>query len=221
MPFSGDVVKYVIGGACGSDTWSVGFYQQLTGLSGVPTPTQMNAAALFRLNGFNTIVWNPASNALKVPNASGVLLSTCRSYLYQGGVLTAQGAGAISSVAGTAGSPTPFYVALCCSLLTNTPGRSGRGRVYLPLTGSGFSGTTGQITNAFAPWVANLATMLSGFGPDDTQFPGDPASHAVILSNKTAAVHPITSVRADSIPDTQHGRTRRITATSTASSAVT
>ena len=206
MAYSGDVVKYVIGGACASDTWSTGVWQDLAGLTGTPTPSQMNAAAASRLSGFNSLVWGLVTQGLKAVNASGITLATCKSYLYRNGVLTAQGAASITPSAGSATPGSPFYTALCVSTLTNTPGRSGRGRMYLPITAYGISPTTGQYTNSAAGLITSMASWLTGFGPDDNLFPGDPASHAVVLSQLKGQVHPITSIRADSLPDTQHGR---------------
>jgi hypothetical protein len=215
MPYSGDVVKYVVGGAIGSDQWSIGAYQRLNGLSSNPTPTQMNTAALARLNGFNTIVWSAATAGLKSVNATGVALSIIKSYLYRGGVLTAQGNAAITAVPGTGSANLPFFTALCCSLLTNTPGRSGRGRLYLPFTAGALTATGGQTNiGSLSQYAGNVASWLSGLGGNDNLYPGDPTSAAVVLSNTKSAVYDVVTTRIDSIPDTQHGRTRKDVAAS-------
>jgi hypothetical protein len=220
MPYSGDVVKYVVGGACGSDNWSIGVYQQLTGLSSVPTPTQMNAAAAWQLGGFNTIIWGGTNNYLKAVNGSGVTLTTCKAYLYQNGVLTAQGVGSQTSSAGTGTAGQPFYTALCCSLLTAAPGRSGRGRIYLPYTGAAMVVTNGQLASSQQNLVTAVASWLTGMGGNTTLYPGTPTCSIVVLSQKTGLVHNVTTVRADSQPDTQHGRTRKQVASSTWSATV-
>jgi hypothetical protein len=217
---NGDYVKYVIGGACGSDTWSIGLWQKLTGMSSTPTPAQMNAAALFRLNGFKTLVWTPASVPLAGLNATGVNLATAKAYLYRNGVLSAQGTASITASAGTSTRFMPFYTALCVSLLTNTPGRSGRGRVYLPYTGATINGTTGQSSDTLTTIANNFASMATGYGPDDNGFPGDPTSELEVVSSTHATSAKVVSVRIDSIPDTQHGRTRKVVATSTATASV-
>jgi hypothetical protein len=121
---------------------------------------------------------------------------------------------------GTSAVPVPFYVSMCASLLTNQPGRSGRGRMYLPLTGSGFNAGTGQMTLTLGTMASNVALFLTGLGPDDNTFPGDPTSEADVVSITHGLSNKITTVRIDSIPDTQHGRTRRVTATATGSASV-
>lgn len=219
-PPAGDYVKYVIGGTIASDTWSIGICQSLTGLSGVPTPSQMNAAALVRLNGFNTAVWSLATSGLKLLNGAGVSLVNCKSYLYRGGVLSAQGTAAITPVPGTGSPGLPFYTAMCVSLLTDRPGRSGRGRLYLPATAAAVSATTGQFTTNLSGLATAVAGVLTAYGPDDNGYPGDPASVAAVVSNTHGLLTEIQSIRIDTLPDTQHGRTRHDTATSVYSATV-
>jgi len=215
MPYpSGDIVKYVIGGTAASDTWSIGIWQSLSGLTGTPTPAQMNAAALSRLNGFNTGVWSAATNPLKSANSPAVALGFCKSYLYRSGVLTAQGSSAITPVPGAATYTIPLFSAMCTTLLTGVAGRSYRGRLYLPLTGVVASSTTGQIGATQQGIITNLGSILTGYGPDDNLYPGDPTSFAGVLSQSRGAITKIQSLRADSLYDTQHGRTNKDVATS-------
>lgn len=221
MPYpSGDVVKYVVGGGAASDTWSIGVWQSLTGLGGNPTPAQMNSAALSRLNGFDTAVWSASLGPLKAENSPAMNLSFCKSYLYRNGVLTAQGVGNKTAVPGGATTLLPLFTAICFTLLTGISGRSYRGRVYLPATGIVGSSTTGQIATTHQQLATNLGLWLGGFAPDDTSFPGDPTTYAGVLSQTKAAITKITSVRADSLYDTQHGRTNKDVAASVWSASV-
>jgi hypothetical protein len=216
MPFpSGDIIKYVMGGAVGSDDWSVGIWQTVSGLSSNPTTTQMNADVLATLTSFNTGLWSAATAGQKTVNASGTLLSTGKSYLYRAGSLTRQGTASITAVAGTSATILPFFTAMCCSLLTDTAGRSGRGRIYLPLTAGALLASTGQMNiGSLTSYATNVAAWLTGLNVTNTNFPGTPTMQCVVFSKTLGQTFPITTVRIDSIPDTQHGRTRKDIATS-------
>jgi hypothetical protein len=206
----GDLVKYVIGGSVPGDTWSIGFWQQLTGLTSNPTQAQMDAAALFRLNGFDSVAWSAAGVTVKGVAHSGTFLSFCKAALYRNGVLTQNGSGTKTPVAGTGGGLHPNYVALVVTLRTASAGRSHRGRVYLPATGVPISASTGRINTNAQPYADGIAAFLTGLGPDDVGFPGDPASHAVVVSRTTAVASNITSVSIDDKPDTQRGRENKL-----------
>lgn len=215
MVVTAPYVRYVIGGSCGSDVWSIGITERLASLSGAPSITQMNATAADTLASFNSFVWNNASTGLKLFNASGVTLSSCKTYAYNSGGLVGQGSASITPVAGAAAANVPFFTAMCVTLLTAFPGRSGRGRTYLPLTGCSANATTGRMATDLSSVVSGFAAFLGGFGPDDSFMPGDPASHAAVLSQKTSSLHDITSVRADNLFDTQRGRVNKLTAGAT------
>lgn len=222
MPYpSGDVIKYVVGGAIASDDWSCGVWQTVSGLTGNPTTTQMNTDALATLNVFNNDVWSAATAGQKTVNASGTLLSTIKSYLYRNGVLTRQGTASITAVAGTGTAVLPFYTAMCCSLLTDTAGRSGRGRIYLPFTAGALLAATGQMNiGALSGYATNVAAFLTALNTNNTNFPGTPTQQVVVLSKTLGNTFPVTTVRIDSIPDTQHGRTRKDIASSVGTHAV-
>jgi hypothetical protein len=182
----------------------------------------MNAEAAAYLTSFNTAVWSASTAGQKTVNASGVSLSTMKTYLYRSGVLTRQGQASITAVVGTGTAILPFYSSMCCSLLTETAGRSGRGRVFLPFTAGALLAATGQMNvGSLSSYAGNVATWLSGINIDDSTFPGTPTVRVQVLSKTTATSHDVTSTRIDSLPDTQHGRTRKDLATAVGTGTVT
>lgn len=212
-PPVGDYIKYVVGGAVASDSWTVSHSQQLGGLTGIPTPTVMNALASTVLGAFNTTYWNPSTNKGASLCNTGTNLATLKAYLYRNGVLSAQGAAAIAPVAGTSGTALPNYVAMCVSLLSNMPGKSGRGRMYLPATGAAIAAATGQYSSTLTAILTNLASYLDGINAVLSPLPGSPSGACAVVSNTHGLMNPVTSIRTDSLPDTQHGRTRKDIAT--------
>lgn len=208
-----DLVNYRFGGTCGGDTWSVGFWASLAGLSGVPSPAQANADCAAVLTAFDGDVWSAATNPWKVRVAVGMTLASATSHFYSGGVLTAAGSATIAPVAGTGTNPQPVYVSRCVTLLTGRAGRSYRGRVYMPANGAPPSGTTFQ----YVSWINELNNLATFFrnvlSADTTDLPGDPTLTPVVVSRTQAAATQIIALRMDSIPDTQHGRESRFVPT--------
>jgi hypothetical protein len=212
---TGDLLRIQVGGAVPSDTWSCSFWFTLAGLGGTPTPTQMNTAAQSFLAGFNTTFWNVATNPWKGFCSTGTSLSTSKSYLYRGGLLVANGSGAITAVAGGAGAVLPNYVARCVTTLTAQPGRSRRGRFFLPCTGATVAGATGLFATVSGA-LSNLAGQLghsSGAQSSGYFFGGSEVATYAVVSATHGYATPITTLRCDNIPDTQHGRENKLIAT--------
>ena len=219
---SGDFCKYVVGGAVASDDWSVGVWVNVSGLTALPSVAQMNGNASALLTAFNNDIWSAATAGQKTVNASGCSLSTIKTYLYRDGVLVRQGTASITAVAGTSATVLPFFTAMCCSLLTETAGRSGRGRIYLPMTAGALLATTGQMNvGSLSSYAGNVATWLSALSTDEGTWPGDPAMRVCVLFKTHSDFHFVTSTRIDSLVDTQHGRTRKDLATSVGTGTVT
>lgn len=218
MP-SGDILRIVVGGKMGADTWSIGSWRLYSGMTGTPTPAQMNANAAAWLGTFNSLVWSPASGGLKLINQLGVDLSTCTTYMYRAGQLAAQGTASQTAVAGSAGSSHPGYVACAVTTLTNAAGRSKRGRIFIPVQSGTIDANSLQFSGGISTVVTNLASwMATG---TDTTLPGSPTGSPIVLSRTTSSTAQITSLRADSIPDTQHGRTNKLVAVSRWTATVT
>jgi hypothetical protein len=104
----------------------------------------------------------------------------------------------------------PAYCAQVFTLRTAGFGRSKRGRLYLPRTGSNNSGTTLQYTNIQAH-VDNMAAFLSAKTYNGSNITVGPT----VMSQTTGTANLITKVTMDSKPDTQRGRISRSAATST------
>jgi len=96
----------------------------------------------------------------------------------------------------------PTYCALVVSTLTGHPGRSGRGRMYLPLTASTLQNHQAQDAVALG-YATGTAALLSDLNTID---PG-------IMIVAVCGINgnfPITGVRCDSLPDVQHRREDKV-----------
>lgn len=69
-------------------------------------------------------------------------------------------------VGSTPTNPLPPETAVCVSFLTGVPGRSNRGRMYLPAPHSGLLTTSGRLVSTsatfFASWAAQLLSGING-----------------------------------------------------------
>lgn len=206
---AGDFLNVRLGGAVASDTWSVGWWFQMTGLGAVPSPSAMNTAAAGPLGGFNNTVWNVAGTPLKVRESTATTLSNSSLYLYRDGVLVASGKASISAVAGTGSTGGFNYVARVVTLLTSQPGRSKRGRIYLPWTGQDVAAATGLWT-AEATILSNLAGHLNAEQGAGYFFGGSETADLVVVSSRHAYATSVTQLRMDNKPDTQRGRLNKL-----------
>ena len=212
---SGDLLRLTIGGSVPSDTWSVSLWFKLTGLSATPSPTAMNSTALNAVNGFNTVFWSNAVSPWKAQCATSTTLATSKLYLYRSSALVQAGTGSITPVAGTGSVTMPGYVARVVSLLTDQPGRSRRGRIYLPSTGAGVNSGTGLFASVSGA-MTNLATILgstSGYQSTGYFFGGSEVAELCVVSSTHGYTTSVTSLRCDNKPDTQHGRENKLIAT--------
>jgi hypothetical protein len=208
----GDYVKISVGGSIATEQWSINVWAKYSG--GVqPTPAQLNAWALQVLNGFKLHVWSAVTGPLAVFNSTGCNVASAKAYFYRNGSLLVAGTAGITPVAGNASSTIqPAYVSLVCTLLTLFPGRSKRGRVYLPATGVGLTAATFQVTSVVSQ-DGLAVNMWNWFVTANDFAPGwdVPGSVVVgVMSLKTSTFTPLSGVRIDSLPDTQHGRSRRL-----------
>ena len=213
MPLpAGDLLLARVGGSLPSDKWSVGLWFDLAGLGADPTPAQMNAACLAWLTNFANVFWTPASNPWKSQASVGVSLATGTLYLYRSAALTASGTATISTSSGTGSNPLPSYVARVCTLLTNNPGRSKRGRIYLPANGVSPNSGTG-LWSSVQPQVTNLGTAIQNAEVTGFWFGGSEQAACDVVSKTHGIKTRVTSLRMDNKPDTQRGRENKLTAT--------
>ena len=216
MPFPpGKHAHITLGGSIGTETWSIGHWKEDQG-SGIPTPTQLNTYAAAVLAAFNTQFWNAATLPFKNYASADTSLINCSVHYYSGGVLIGLGTATITPVAGAGASdPHPAYVAWVITTLSDFPGRSKRGRLYLPATAVSISGSTSQVGLATTDQDTQLAHFKAYLQDSTTNVPAwDPGVGMVneILSQHLGSVVEMTSLRMDSLPDTQHGRSRKLVA---------
>lgn len=217
MPFpTGDLYRVNVGGAIAGENWSIDQWFTLTGLTGLPTQAQLDASAVGSANAFNSQAWAPTvSTGISTFNSTSTALSRATGSLYRAGSFAGSGNGlATSPASGTKASGLhPGYCAIVITTRTATAGRSGRGRVYVPaganVLASNLQWASADLVSLLAFYKAYLTTMALA----NTNLPGNPTSTPVVVSQRHALASPILSLKADSIPDTQHGRTRRVTAT--------
>lgn len=113
-----------------------------------------------------------------------------------------------ATVKGSGGSMLPPQLAICCTLLTETPGRRGRGRLFLGGISAGLLTAQGRLT------VANrdgIATRLAAFYKEvrDAPFQNDYA-RPVVVSPTTGTAAPITRVQVGDVPDTMRSRRNKL-----------
>lgn len=117
---------------------------------------------------------------------------------YSGGVVVDQQEDDVNHP-GTGSGTLPLQIATVLTLRTATLSRRGRGRIYLPTCAAAMMagdshlfGTTrvNNLVNQFAQY----ATSLSGVAPMQ------------VVSRTASNMHPVTSVDADYVPDTQRRR---------------
>jgi hypothetical protein len=195
-------VKIVLSGTIyGSQTWSCGLWAEAVGVSDW-TQTQLNDVA--------TALVTPAfggGTMFTRLNVTAVTLNGLTLYTYPTGNLTAAKVSVKQPLpyTGTGTDGLPSLLACVVSLRSGTPGRSGRGRIYLPCTKALVMDTTGQITTTILSDVANNAKALI----DDinaTPTPGSESLRVAVASFTTGDMFPIESIHVNSMVDIQHRR---------------
>jgi len=154
-----------------------------------------------------------AINAITV--SSGVLTMMSTSTAITGCRVEARGLGGVlealaegqrgSAVAGSGATTHPYQTSLVTSLRTSTPGPSGRGRLYWPLTGGPLSATTLRVASGQVnTYLLGVKTYLSAI---DTAIEATLGGAALaVWSRKTGAIHAVTSLQMGDVPDVQRRR---------------
>lgn len=96
----------------------------------------------------------------------------------------------------------PRQTSMVVSLLTGFPGRSRRGRVYLPYTLSSLASGARFSPVQITPVLTGFAALLARFATASA----DPDFNAVVWSRKLGTTLPITSIAIGDIPDVQRRR---------------
>jgi hypothetical protein len=193
----------------GNQTWSVGLGVQQSQAS-PPTPTQLDAW-LTDLDA-DLQGWWTASSSLRGLNAANVEYHGARAYAYAANQTTAVSQAEHLFSTALVGAATtnslPTQTSIVSSMLSGSPGRSHRGRRYLPLTSSPLTlnqlipGLVDALVDAEVNFLEAVNSTALGTG----------TGSAVIVNNKDFP-DLIRSVRIDSEPDVQRRRADKIVAT--------
>jgi hypothetical protein len=209
MP-AGYFTKCVFGGPVSlSDDWSCGVWYHS---EFIPLQPALDAMATALITGLHDNWWT-GDHPWSDMNAAGTKLETVRCYSYVDGVLNAQSEASITPASGTGPHPHPAYVACCVTLKTDRFGRRYRGRIYLPATAGSVDTNAALFTTLSLESLQNLGNVLGllGLGVDPPV-----AAVPVVVSQTGGVATPISHLRYDNKPDTQHGRENRTSPTSSA-----
>lgn len=119
----------------------------------------------------------------------------------------------IAPLAGGVGTGTNTnydQICACATLLTGSPGRSNRGRMYIPMNGKIPSSTTAgpQIdSTSYGNVSSGLATLFTNWNTNH----GAAMGYVSIVSTTTSVAQLVTSVKCDSRADIQRRRANRQT----------
>lgn len=155
-----------------------------------------------------------AGNSVQNMNPTLVTLSFLRAYLIpansdQASLLSEANFG--TTLAGNGVSVHPAQTAMVVSTRSPVPGRSGRGRMYLPAIAADLGNNLRFSQTRITGVATATAALIGAFGSSSYQ---DVRLRAVVAS--TAGARPIVRVEADDDPDVQRRRSDKILAINTA-----
>jgi hypothetical protein len=199
MSIPDGLAKYVISGtmATGKEIFACSFW--VSGWVEADFPTDTVWTGTIPTN------WSDFLTAIGSVNSSAVVVTAVDGYYYSGGAAVKHAHSDVSySGTGTPGLPSQSAIVLT----TRTPlaTRSGRGRIYIPVTkytvldGDGMLLATNR-DNLVDKFAALLTFWNSG------------GLHPVVVSQTTSSTQQITSVDADRVIDTQRRRRSKLTTT--------
>lgn len=200
--------------------WSIGFsFTDGVDDSAVPDQVTLANMAQQMYADFIAQAWS-TSTTPALPISARIStdgnLDQCRLYAYASTSLSAAGGVGVSSgaaVPGTSSPTMPPQVAMVASLLTPFPGRSNRGRVYIPNRTAVLS-SDAQITASICTGVATAIANYLSLARTRT-IRGGPM--IPIVESSTSTDTEIVRVRVDSILDTQRRRRDKLVAVTQAS----
>jgi hypothetical protein len=184
----------------------------LLGVGGGTVPGTNSGALTMLTNIMALSKWQPLITACLAYASLNTNYQTARVYCYPTGGRVAA-ATASKSITGGAGAATqgllPNQVCRVVTLNTDKPGRSYRGRVYVPATAStGFAqglftvdGT--PLVQAFADFAAQLQL--------GTVLPGSGTVEVVVASSRVGASTFVNAFSTDNRPDVQRRRANKMT----------
>lgn len=194
------------GTVTGVQTWSCSLWIARNGGS-TPTQAQVTSNA-----GAISALWQAWFNTTaRGVNHSPLTAESLSAYYYPSGALSATFVGINQFTHIVANGPTdraPSQLSLVTSLRSSTPGRSGRGRFYMPLTETAQL-TAGQVSqslvNSLAVDAKTLINGINGLAPAEGG-----AFVCSVASFTKGLLEPIVTVVVDSKVDTQRRREDKI-----------
>lgn len=215
-----DAVKLVIQGSiAGVQSWSVGLWGQIT-LPGGAWAIANQQAATEDLAGF-VETWAVAMRQFWAPDTQYEQLS---SYFYPAHSLVSTQVGTFAETTPIVGTGSHYHSTSCSmvqSLRTDVPGRSGRGRIYVPADAANINTAHEFSSSDIGAASGATATMLHGFNGYSSVPHGVTALHMMVASFTKLQMNDITSVVVDSRPDSQRRREDKMPITNTSTSPVT
>lgn len=202
----------LVGTVAATESFACGFW-----LSGVQVDSQ-NAATNIANGIANTWGISSAPAAVKVLVPPDTSYTGVKVYFYDGVTAGAKWQATSTFAAATVGQSVascPLQTSVVVSLLTGLPGRSNRGRLYLPAAGAALTthllstADTQSIANGMADFFTKLNALNAG------------ASGIVsVVSQAKGTANDVTSVRVDNKPDIQRRRAKSLAASQIKTAAV-
>lgn len=197
-------IRLVIGGViAGVQTWSVGVSTTSTDIP----PTQADFTTwLDSLVASLTACWSAGPG---VAASGDTQLTRLSAYHYDANARIASRVAEtpVGPLGGHASGSNSYRDCLVASLMTATPGKSGRGRMYWPATGA-------AITNhqAGSSLVSDMATQIALFLNAINASSVGPVPPTVIVAGKISPPPPVIQVAVDTKLDSQENRSDKIAA---------
>lgn len=188
-PIPAGMIRYIFSGTMpGGEKWAAGYWGFAT--SGTP---DAQAAADASVDDISQ-----ATAAILPLMSSQTFIDAIDTYGYTGGSgATSQGHALIGHAPGSGAVVHPNQIALCLTMRSATPGRSGRNRMYWPLTGAPMT-NTGMINATIVDNFVDAWAVIFG------------RRHAVVYSPGTAVHRDMVATDADYVADDQRGRRRSL-----------
>lgn len=204
-----DALRCVVNGNIGSvQTWSTSIWVSLGAMGGPLTQAQINTLASQVATPTQTWLSNLASAGIW---SADTTVSNLTCYWYPALSTKSALVSTPQTMTGSGSSSVyqPSYVSMVVSLRSDTPGRSGRGRLYIPCTAttlsSGHKFTSGPATNVgtFTQTYLKAVNLLTFALPANN-------NKVNVASFSKGLQYTVTSISVDDNPDTQHRRIDKI-----------
>lgn len=212
-------VRWVMRGRIASvQGWSTSLWLAPLPLSGTMTQADLNAVNSALATASSTHLAAVASACW----SAGTQTDDAVSYYYPAGAVKAGLVSTAAAIAhnGAGVSTLPSFCSLVASTRSAVPGRSGRGRNYIPYTqgplGANYQAVSGTAALLSAAWAA-LITDLNSTAVASATITGFETS---VASFTTGLAPSIVSVIVDSLVDTQHRREDKFVAAENITTAV-